>query len=64
MCACNRDWWQQVVEGSHREPDGWRVCTGLELREVEELLDWLESGGVTRWEVSVTESGVTVRWQA
>ena len=28
-----------------------------ERHEVEELLDWLEGGGVTRWEVWFTDNG-------
>lgn len=51
-----------VAPARAQSADGWRVRTGLSFREVERLLDWLESQGRTQREVRLDADGVTVRW--
>jgi len=43
----------------------WESRSGLDMRQVETLLDWLEVCGYTRREVSLSEDQLTmtVRWR-
>ena len=43
---------------------GWHVRSGLSMREMEQLLDWLEQCGCTCREVYVDVLGATVRWRS
>jgi hypothetical protein len=44
--------------------EGWTSAAGLNQREAEELLDWLEANGYDRHEVAYAPDGsVTVRWR-
>jgi len=45
--------------------DGWETRSGLDIRQVETLLDWLEVCGYTHREVLLSEdqSTMTVRWK-
>jgi hypothetical protein len=43
---------------------GWQVATRSSLREVEDLLDWLEAHGFARREVVALQDGLfAVRWR-
>jgi hypothetical protein len=54
----------KFLQHSAADPEGWWTCSGLNVREVEELLDWLEVSGYTRREVRLGEGEqLTVRWQ-
>jgi hypothetical protein len=43
---------------------GWNAFAGLSLSEAEELLDLLESHGISSRLVQVDTAGITVRWQS
>jgi hypothetical protein len=46
------------------DPQGWQQCAGLNERQAEELLDWLEANGFAQREVSFGDgTGFTVRWR-
>jgi hypothetical protein len=46
------------------DAEGWASASGLNQREAEELLDWLEANGFSQREVLYTDtSGITVRWK-
>jgi hypothetical protein len=46
------------------DEEGWASASGLNQREAEQLLDWLEANGWTLREVSYPEGqGITVRWR-
>lgn len=46
-----------------RDEAGWHVCSGLTMREMEQLLDWLEQCGCAGSEVQVDVLAATVRWR-
>jgi hypothetical protein len=56
------------IDGPHPSPaatQGWHVRGGLHFREVETLLDGLETAGVAEREVKVETGGTfQVRWRA
>jgi hypothetical protein len=46
------------------DSEGWASAAGLNQREAEELLDWLEANGVAQREVQYADTGtITVRWR-
>ena len=48
---------------THLDEQGWYVCSGMTLREAEELLDWLDHVGCPAREVQIETAGTTVRWR-
>lgn len=52
-----------ITRRAAEDETGWRTCSGLTLREMEQLLDWLEQCGCTAREVQVDVLGATVRWR-
>jgi hypothetical protein len=45
------------------DAEGWATVCGLNQREAEELLDWLEANGFQNREIAFTATGITVRWR-
>ena len=64
MSANERKERELRLDGPEQATDGWHVRTGLDFRQVEDLLDWLEVRGVSRREVELSrdQQGFTVRW--
>jgi hypothetical protein len=45
--------------------DGWHVRSGLDFRQIEELLDWLEREGIKNRELKISNDHryFTLRWR-
>jgi hypothetical protein len=55
--------WAASLARTQVDEQGWSVCTGLALHEVEQLLDWLERTGCSSHEFQLDDQGTTVRWR-
>ncbi len=59
------DWQERFGDRCHRDADGWCYCAGFDLRQVEQILDWLEVHGYGQREVTFDDDGrPVVRWRS